>query len=109
MARGRAPGYDDQREMILARAAQLFARRGYHATSMNQVAEACGLSKPSLYHYYRDKYSLLLSIAEDHVSRLEALVPEVLWPEAGARGADARADRALRRGIRRMRRTPTAC
>ncbi|WP_119157613.1 TetR/AcrR family transcriptional regulator [Caldimonas tepidiphila] len=77
MARGRSPGYEDQREMILSRAAQLFALRGYTATSMNEVAEACGLSKPTLYHYFRDKYSLLVNIAEGHVSRLEALVDEV--------------------------------
>ncbi len=76
MARGRAANYDDQREMILARAAGLFAQRGYPSTSMNQVAEACGLSKATLYHYYRDKYTLLVSIADDHVSRLAALVEE---------------------------------
>jgi AcrR family transcriptional regulator len=74
MARGRAQGYDEQRQAILERAAQLFARHGYSATSMNQVAEACGLSKATLYHYYRDKYSLLVSIADEHVSRLQALV-----------------------------------
>jgi AcrR family transcriptional regulator len=77
MSRGRSPGYDDQREMILARAAHLFAHRGYSATSMNQVAEASGLSKATLYHYYRDKYSLLVSIAETHVSGLEDLVAQV--------------------------------
>ena len=44
MARGRSPAYDDQREMILARAAELFAHRGYPATSMNEVAQACGFS-----------------------------------------------------------------
>ena len=89
MARGRSPGYDDQREMILARAALLFANRGYPATSMNQVAEACGFSKALLYHYYRDKYSLLVSIAENHVSRLKDLVNDVdlqaLAPEARLR------------------------
>ena len=74
MPRGRAPGYGPQREQILARAAELFARRGYTATSMNQVALACGVSKPSLYHYVRDKYQLLVEIAEDHVGRLKALV-----------------------------------
>ena len=89
MARGRSPGYDDQREMILEHAAQLFANRGYPATSMNQVAEACGVSKALLYHYYRDKYSLLVSIAENHVSRLEGLVADVerqgLAPDAHMR------------------------
>jgi AcrR family transcriptional regulator len=73
MPRGRAPGYDTQREQILARAAELFARQGYTATSMNQIALACGVSKPSLYHYVRDKYQVLVEIAEDHVGRLNAL------------------------------------
>ena len=77
MPRGRAPGYDAQRQQILERAANLFARQGYTATSMNQVAQACGISKPSLYHYVRDKYQLLVEIAEDHVLRLNGLVAEV--------------------------------
>jgi AcrR family transcriptional regulator len=78
MARGRAAGYDDQRELILAQAAALFAQRGYPATSMNQVALASGLSKATLYHYYRDKDALLVSIAEGHVDKLAVLVTEVL-------------------------------
>jgi len=86
MARGRAAGYHDQRQAILDRAGRLFARQGYSATSMNQVAQACGLSKATLYHYYRDKYSLLVSIADEHVSRLQALVddiaPQDLTPRA---------------------------
>jgi TetR/AcrR family transcriptional regulator len=84
MARGRAANYEDQREMILARAAELFACRGYPATSMNQVAEAAGLSKATLYHYYRDKYALLVEIAEGHVSRLVAMVDDVLAQELSA-------------------------
>jgi len=89
MPRGRAPGYDIQREQILARAAELFARQGYIATSMNQVAQACGISKPSLYHYVRDKDRLLVEIAEGHVAKLNALVDDVrrqpLAPEARVR------------------------
>ena len=77
MPRGRSPGYELQRETILARAAELFAQRGYTATSMNEVAEACGVSKPSLYHYVRDKHQLLAEIAEAHVARLLALIAEV--------------------------------
>lgn len=77
MARGRAAGYEDQRGAIVARAAELFARQGYHATSMNQLAEASGLSKATLYHYYRDKDALLVHIADGHVSRLQALVADV--------------------------------
>ncbi|MDP9898652.1 TetR/AcrR family transcriptional regulator [Variovorax ginsengisoli] len=76
MARGRASNYEEQRDMILRQAATLFARYGYPSTSMNQVAEACSLSKATLYHYYRDKYSLLVSIADGHVSRLAALIDD---------------------------------
>lgn len=78
MPRGRAPGYDTQREQILASAAELFARQGYSATSMNEVAQACGISKPSLYHYVRDKDQLLFEIAQAHVERLQSLVSQVL-------------------------------
>ncbi|MEO8014183.1 MAG: TetR/AcrR family transcriptional regulator [Polaromonas sp.] len=95
MARGRASGYDDQREMILAHAARLFARRGYPATSMNQVAEACGLSKATIYHYFRDKYALLVSIADGHVSRLQVLVADVVREAAAP-------DLQLRELIRRI-------
>lgn len=86
MGRGRSAGYDDQRGMILERAAALFARRGYPGTSMNQVAEACGLSKATLYHYYKDKYALLVSIADTHVSRLRGIVQEALAENLGPEG-----------------------
>jgi TetR/AcrR family transcriptional regulator len=86
MARPRSAGFDEQREQILAAAARLFAQRGYTATSMNDVATACGVSKATLYHYVRDKHDLLAQIARGHVARLEALLDEVgrqpLAPEA---------------------------
>ncbi len=77
MARGRAPQYDEQRALILAQAARLFAQQGFMATSMNQVAEACGLSKAALYHYFRDKYALAAHIAETHVRQLLDVVVRV--------------------------------
>lgn len=77
MSRTRSAGYEGQRELILARAAQLFADRGYPGTSMNAVARACGFSKATLYYYYNDKFSLLGHIVEAHVTRLQALLDEV--------------------------------
>jgi TetR/AcrR family transcriptional regulator len=84
MARTRSAGYDDQREAILAHAAELFARQGYTATSMNEVAAACGVSKAGLYHYVRDKHELLFQITSGHVARLEQVVAEVLEAREGA-------------------------
>lgn len=83
MGRGRSASYDEQRELILHHAAALFARGGYPGTSMNQVAQACGLSKATLYHYYQDKYALLVSIADAHVTRLQAIVRESLAEQLG--------------------------
>ena len=77
MARPRSAGYDDQRELILAGAAELFARQGYPGTSMNEVAAACGLSKAAVYHYFADKQALLADIAQTHVNHLLAQVAEV--------------------------------
>jgi AcrR family transcriptional regulator len=77
MARPRAADHDDQRAAILACAAGLFAARGYHGTSMNDVAQAAGIGKATLYHYVRDKPALVEQIARSHVATLLALVGEV--------------------------------
>src|ERR1700712_1976682 len=84
MARTRSATYDDQRDTILARAAELFANQGYTATSMNDIAAACGTSKAGLYHYYRDKRELLFQITVGHVGRLEQFVVEVTQETQGA-------------------------
>ena len=77
MPRKRAPTFDAQRADILAAAARLFADQGFSATSMNQVAEACGVAKPTLYHYFQDKQALLAQICDSHVHALLTLVEEV--------------------------------
>jgi AcrR family transcriptional regulator len=77
MPRKRAPTFDAQRADILAAAAGLFASQGFSAASMNQVAEACGVAKPTLYHYFQDKQALLAQICDGHVHALLALVEEV--------------------------------
>ncbi|WP_432730659.1 TetR/AcrR family transcriptional regulator [Variovorax sp. W6] len=72
-----SPRSGDHRKLIARNAAELFARKGYAATSMNEIAEACGLSKPGLYHHFKDKAEVLLFIAEGHVSRLVDIVTGV--------------------------------
>ncbi len=89
MARPRSAGFELQREQMLAAAAQLFATRGYTASTMKEVAAACGVSKATLYHYVSDKHGLLVQITQGHVARLEGLVQEVqqqqLEPQAQLR------------------------
>ena len=76
MARPRAATYDEQRAQILRAAAALFARRGYTAATLKEVASASGVSKATLYHYFSDKHALLEDIVRSHVARLERIAAE---------------------------------
>jgi AcrR family transcriptional regulator len=49
-----------KREAILETAAQLFLEKSYGRTSMNDVAERLTITKPALYHYFRNKEEILL-------------------------------------------------
>lgn len=77
MARTRAPTFETQRAGIHGAAARLFAENGFASASMAQIARACGVSKPLLYHYYRDKEHLLFDIADTYIDRLLAITAEV--------------------------------
>jgi AcrR family transcriptional regulator len=76
MPRGKAASFEQQRTAILQAAAELFAERGFRGASMAQLARACRVSKPLLYHYYRDKEHILLDIADSYMNRLLAIVQE---------------------------------
>src|SRR5205823_9853506 len=51
-------------EQVYAAALRLFREKGYHATSMQDIAEALGLYKGSLYHYIGGKEDLLVQVFE---------------------------------------------
>jgi TetR/AcrR family transcriptional regulator, cholesterol catabolism regulator len=53
---------DGRRRQIIAQAVRLFATVGYHRTSVEQIASAADLAKPSLYHYFRSKEDILNGI-----------------------------------------------
>jgi len=57
---------------IIEAAARLFNQNGYHATSMQDVARAVDIRKPSLYHHFESKESILLAILEVGMDRLIA-------------------------------------
>jgi TetR/AcrR family transcriptional regulator len=103
MARPRAATYDDQRSQILKAAADLFARRGYTAATLNEVASASGVSKATLYHYFSDKHALLEDIVSSHVARLQGIAAEAGAPSIEPPGSTQGATEArLRRLVRRF-------
>lgn len=64
-------------EEILAAAARIFQRKGYHGTTVQDIADAVGLLKGSLYHYISSKEELLgrlfEGLLEDTVTELDAI------------------------------------
>jgi AcrR family transcriptional regulator len=50
------------REDILEAAAQVFRQKGYHGASMEDIARAVNLQKPSLYHHVSSKQDILLAL-----------------------------------------------
>lgn len=70
MARARADDYHQKRTTILDQSARLFAEHGFDRASMNKIAEACGVSKALLYHYYTSKDALLYDIISHHLEDL---------------------------------------
>ena len=75
------------READLMRSAiRLFRERGFHATSMQDLAEALGMNRGSLYHYINSKDDLLWSIVNGALGRLDERVRPIL--ESDAPGKD---------------------
>ena len=72
MARTQAADYEERREGIVEQAADLFARHGFQATSVSNLAEACKTSKSLFYHYYPSKEDVLYAVMASHIDRLVA-------------------------------------
>ncbi|GAA4975028.1 TetR/AcrR family transcriptional regulator [Yinghuangia aomiensis] len=72
MAQQTAHASVDARERVLSAAAELFAERGYHGTSVRDIAAACGLKPSSLYSHVPDKSTLLADLVMRYLGALEA-------------------------------------
>jgi AcrR family transcriptional regulator len=65
------------RQEIIDAAISLFSQNGYHAASMQDVARALGIQKPSLYHHFDSKEAILLAILENGMERLTGQLEEI--------------------------------
>jgi TetR/AcrR family transcriptional regulator, cholesterol catabolism regulator len=57
--------YDRRRHEVVTTAARVFAEQGFHATSMQDLIEATGLTAGGLYHYIGSKDQLLVSVCDE--------------------------------------------
>jgi AcrR family transcriptional regulator len=72
MARTRSENYDGIHGSILNAATGLFAKQGYMRSSIAELADACGLSRGALYHYFDSKEAILFAILDAHVREMIA-------------------------------------
>ncbi len=75
----------ERRRQLLDVAIEVFAEHGLHGASMNQVAEAAGVTKPVLYQHFRSKRALYCEVLEDVGSRLEDAVIKATADAEGPR------------------------
>lgn len=81
--------YAQRRAEIVAAAAEVFADRGYHGTTIDDLVEATGLQRGGLYHYMGGKLELLIAIHERFIQPLLQNAREIA-------GTDEPADVQLR-------------
>jgi len=81
---------------ILEHAAKLIFQNGFEATSMQQIAEASGLTKAGLYHHVKTKESILVAI--NHYG-LDLFEEKVLNPVANIEDPVERLREAMRRNV----------
>src|SRR5580700_2268902 len=73
----------DKRVRILDAAVRVFAKKGFHATRVSEVANAAGVADGTIYLYFKSKDELLVSLFEDRVERLLAFLHSDL-PRSGS-------------------------
>jgi AcrR family transcriptional regulator len=72
-----------RRRQLLDVGLEVFSRKGFHLTSMEEVAEAAGVTKPVLYQHFGSKRELYLELLEDVGGQMMTAVAKAV---AGARG-----------------------
>jgi AcrR family transcriptional regulator len=91
---------EETRERVLAAAARLFARRGFHATSLEAIADEAGYSRGAVYYNFADKEELFLELLDrrcaERAQDLRAVFSDVDEDvEATSRHAQIAAQHAL--------------
>jgi len=71
----------EQRREIRSAARQVFARRGVAGTGLTHVAQAVGMGRSSLYHYYPDKAALMRDLLREVMTEEESFFAAVVEGE----------------------------
>lgn len=75
----------ERRRQLLDVALHAFAEHGFHGTSMNDVAEAAGVTKPVLYQHFASKKALYRELVDDLGTHLEGAIVAAVAEAEGPR------------------------
>ena len=75
-----------RRTQLLSVAIEVFAERGFHATSMDEVAEAAGVTKPVLYQHFPSKRALYRELLDEVDAQLVARIVDATGGATTGRG-----------------------
>ena len=78
MARTQAIDYEQRREAIVDKAAELYAAKGFLGASVSDLADALGASKSLIYHYYPSKEDILFEVMDSHLRDLAEAIEAVM-------------------------------
>ncbi len=76
VGRGQQELFERKRQVVLRTAARIFSARGFHQTTLADVADALNLSKPALYHYFKSKDEILLEIQHAAIAQMTQAAPD---------------------------------
>lgn len=80
----RVPAETATRDRIISAAVDVFARKGYHGTGVEDIVQASGTSKGAFYHYFPSKQQIFVTLMDDLVAVVEQGVESAISTEQGA-------------------------
>ncbi len=78
----RKAGAADKRDRILRAAIKVFAKNGFYATRVSEIAKAAGVADGTIYLYFKNKDDVLITIFEEGIDRLLDILREVAESDA---------------------------
>jgi AcrR family transcriptional regulator len=83
----RAERKEQTRVDLVAAARTVFLRRGFHAASLDEIAEEAGYTKGAVYSNFDGKDALLLAVLEDHFRRRTEAYAQIVFDQPSAEDA----------------------
>lgn len=74
--------HEERKEKILKTALDVFAKEGYRDSNLSLIAEECGLSRPTIYQYFKDKDEIFYYAVKLVTSRMFTRYGAIAWDEA---------------------------